>query len=576
MGKRSISGAVAAVLALTACGGGGDGPQQAVDTTVQPAEGVACGDVGAQTGISNGTLECQRDGDRLVWRLWRPSTDDAADQAGQGGSGGGEGGEGTPCPTVGATTGLPNGTAQCVDENGSLVWRRIGGPVPVLPDGVQCGSSSNPPNPLALPTDNANARASLDAFPVECVFPYTACEPEGDQAQYQWYRTDFNLAIDPRDPSRLLVGVERLGLFESLDGGDTWQPLSEAGILHSMAKADGTVCWPQTFDINFDPAVPGRIYLNHGGGGTVTAGIWQSRGAGLYRSDDNGRTWNLLTTPDMNAYVAGFAVDPTSSDTLYLGTSSAPQTDGSTPTAYVNEGLVYRSDDAGRTWRELPTGWGARTVGAAVLVDPTDRNVLLLGVFQYGNAAEGGAPSGTGLGPGWYRSTDGGLTWAPFGEGEGARAPVSYSVAASPDRSTLLSSYDTLWASRDGGLSWEPVEPLRWVPGIDPHGDGRRVYALLSAELADTDVDQFTVSNDAGRTWTTLGSLPPEMRINEFNEPPLYRRATPSNIVVHPTDPAVIYVTGAGGTIARTTDGGATWTLLTTWQSFPASTATIR
>ena len=571
MPKRWVTAALAILVA--ACGGGNQPARQAVETTVPPAEGGACSDEGAQTGMSIGTLECQRQGGQLVWRLWQSPTDDAGTQGETGSS---DGAEGTPCSPEGATTGLPNGTAECVDESGQLVWRRIGGPAPVLPAGVECGSSANPPNPLALSTDNANAQASLTAFPGEGVFPRTACEPEGDQAQYQWYRTDYNLAIDPRNPSRLLVGVERLGLFESLDAGNTWQPLSEDGILHSMAKADGTVCWPQTFDITFDPQVPGRIYLNHGGGGTVNAGIWQSRGAGLYRSDDDGRTWNLLTTPDMNAYVAGFAIDPTSSDTLYVGTSSAPQTDGSTPTAYVNDGLLYRSDDAGRTWRELPTGWGARTVGSVITVDPANPDALLLGVFQYSNAAEGGAPTGTRLGPGWYRSTDSGASWQPHGEGDGARVPVSYRVAVSPDGAVMLNSHDQLWGSTDGGLTWQMIDPTRWLPTIDPHGDGRRIYAVVSAERATTERDQFSVSDDAGRSWRTLGELPPEMRLNEWNEPPLYRRATPSNLVVHPTDPAVIYVTGAGGTIARTTDGGATWQLLTTWESFPPSAAQIR
>jgi len=573
--KRSFSAGLVATLAVTACGGGAS--EQEADTILAPAEGVACSDQGAQTGFTNGTLECRREGDQLVWRVWQSPGDEQGEQVEQGEqSGNAEGVEGTPCPEVGSTTGLPDGTAECVDEGGQLVWRRLGGPIPELPDGVVCGSSTNPPNPLALPTDNDNVRASLTAFPKECVYPYTTCEPEGDQGQYQWYRTDYNLAIDPRNPSRLLVGLERLGLFESLDGGDTWQPLSEDGILHSMTKADGTVCWGQTFDITFDPAVSGRIYLNHGGGGTVNAGIWQSRGHGLYRSDDDGRTWNLLTTPDMNAYVAGFTIDPTSSDTLYMGTSSAPQTDDSAPTSYVNTGLLYRSDDAGRTWRELPTGWGASTVGSVIVVDPTNRDALLLGVFQYSSATEGGAPTGTGLGPGWYRSTDGGASWQPHGEGDGARVPVSNRVAVSPDGAVMLSSNDQLWGSTDGGQTWYLIDPTRWLPTIDPHGDGRRVYAILSAERASTERDQFSVSNDAGRSWRTLGELPPEMRLNEWNEGPLFGRAAPSNVVVHPTNPAIIYVTGAGGTIARTTDGGATWKLLTTWEMFPASKATIR
>lgn len=562
MRHRAMCGILACVVAGTACGGGSTATEETTSAPT-PAQGVECTAEGEQTGTANGTLRCERDGDRLVWQLFKPESVHGDIL-------------GTPCATAGETTPMPEGTAVCVDENGTLVWRRIGGDIPGLPAGVECGSDSNPPNPLALPTDNANIRASLDAFPIECMRA-GECAPTGDQAEYQWYRTDFNLAVDPRNPARLLVGVERLGVFESLDRGDTWQPLSEDGILHSLRSTDDTVCWTQTFQITFDPRVPGRIYLNHGGGGTIEAGTWQARGAGLYRSDDDGRTWQLLTTPDMNAYVAGFAIDPTSSDTLYMGTSSAPQTDGSAPVAYVDSGLLYRSDDAGRTWRELPTGWGARAGGLFVWVDPADPDIVLFGVFQPRDAAAGGAPTGTGLGPGWYRSADGGRTWAPHGVGEGAVATVGFMVTISPDGSTIVSmTGDELWTSIDGGATWVEADPPRWAPRIDPHGNGQRVYAILSAEYAGTDRDQFGVSNDGGRRWKVLGALPPEMRINEWNEPPLKRRATPSHIVVDPVDASIIYVTGAGGTIARSNDGGGTWVLLTTWETFPGSTVAFR
>jgi len=502
------------------------------------------------------------------------------DTGAEGGVGGGDTGSilFTPCPEEGAETGLPNGTAICTLQDGKLVWRQLGGEAPILPDGVTCGSSSNPPNPLALPSDNANARASLDAFPVECVWPRTECAPQGDQEQYQWYRTNQSLVVDPRNPSRLLVGIERLGLFESLDRGDTWKPLSEEGVLHSMAKKDGTVCWPEVPRLTFDTANPGRIYLNHGGGGTVESGIWQSRGAGLYVSNDDGKTWNLLTPKNVNAYIAGFAIGGPDGSTLYVGTNSSPQSDGSEPRAYVDNGIVYRSDDAGATWTELPTGWGQRTVGSVLWTDPTNPKSVFLGVFQYRLDPNDNAPAGTGLKPGWYRSGDGGSTWTRVGTGPGADFVPTPLTAISPDGQVIINANEETWVSVDAGETWTKLDFPRQVPVFDPHGDGRRVYAVLAAEFLQPvgDQDQFTVSNDGGITWTTLGVLPPEMRANFYNEPPLYRRAVPNKIVVDPTDPKIIYVSGAGGLIARSTDGGSTWKLLTTWESFTPSQAQIR
>jgi photosystem II stability/assembly factor-like uncharacterized protein len=66
------------------------------------------------------------------------------------------------------------------------------------------------------------------------------------------------LAIDPRDPNHLAAGSGRAGVFESRNGGDTWESLGGA--------AAGLPLAPVT-SLAFDPSAPGRLYATLDGAG---------------------------------------------------------------------------------------------------------------------------------------------------------------------------------------------------------------------------------------------------------------------------------------------------------------------
>lgn len=92
-----------------------------------------------------------------------------------------------------------------------------------------------------------------------------------------------------------------LGLIESTDGGETWQPLSLAGEadFHGLAVVDETL---------------------YG---------WDSTSGGLMATTDH-RSWETRSTVDL----LGFAVDPSDADHVLLGS----------PTG------LMKSTDGGRTW----------------------------------------------------------------------------------------------------------------------------------------------------------------------------------------------------------------------------------
>ena len=409
------------------------------------------------------------------------------------------------------------------------------------------------------------------------------CTPESvDGTQGRWYRTDRTLVVDPRNPDRMLVAVEWLGIYESLDAGVTWRPLSATGMVHDMVKADGNVCMKEIFEIVFDPIVAGRIYIFYGGTGTVVSNKWQARGSGYYVSNDDGATWSLLNAPTMNSYTNSLAVDPFDRNTIYAGTAAIPLTStGADPNeVFVSKGIVYKIegvDKGGTTWTELPTGFGRMTRANTLWADPAVRGRLVMGVFVQQNVGNRGQ-SGTNMQAGWYESRDAGETWTSMGSGTGHGVPV-VDAAISTDGTHIINTTqwdeDATYVSADGGRTWTRLADRVVVAMFDGRGDGRRAFAVLDTPLRDGP-NTLVRSDDGGLSWTPIGKLPPEFATNAYNEEPIKRRAMPSKIVVHPDRPEIMYVSGAGGLIARSTDSGATWTMLMTWERFPAYNVVAR
>ncbi len=361
--------------------------------------------------------------------------------------------------------------------------------------------------------------------------------PGGGGAQFQ-------PTVSPHDPRKILVGCDMTGAYISEDGGDSWRMFNLRG--------------PVRFFV-FDPVDPKTIYAE-------TMGLW--------RSTDEGKTWNLvypnprsverIEMPDDHAGVrlavaggghpsiAALAVDPEDSSTLY-----AAITDGGTPSLQV-------SKDRGATWRlEAALPGGARKI----YVDPRSpssnrtlyvagRNSVALrangrwlqapapaGVDAFtdvsaGFPREGGklvlyasAPSGKGRGSRLYISADGGESWRESRLTEdAASAPeprfpavaacltrpevayVSYSNLALDGRGTFFGVART----SDGGRTWKPVWKESRTPASNLH--------------------DIWITERFGPGW---------------GENPL-------NLGVSPVNPDVCFGTDYGRTM-RTTDGGARW-----------------
>jgi len=176
---------------------------------------------------------------------------------------------------------------------------------------------------------------------------------EGDKATHKWYdgsphpwefKRVWHLEPSASDPDILYAGVEDAALFNSKDGGKTWQELP------GLRKVKGDLWQPGAggmclHTILLDQANPKRIFV------AISA-------AGAFRSDDSGKTWRPATQglkspyelPDPAAEVGhcvhSIAMHPSRPNVLFM----------------QKHWDVMRSDDSGDTWHEisgnLPSDFG--------------------------------------------------------------------------------------------------------------------------------------------------------------------------------------------------------------------------
>jgi hypothetical protein len=337
-----------------------------------------------------------------------------------------------------------------------------------------------------------------------------------------------SLGISRADPSFLLLGADVGGLWRSLDGAQTWHP---AMVGWNSRGATGFA---------FDSTNASRA-LGIGGNSGGAAGA-----NGVHVTADKGSSWDFtLPLADPIACLDGSAV-------VYDPSSYSSAAGGLTRAYYASVGAgLWRSDDAGRTWRLIDASLAG---GACLAADSTgrlyaalaDRGVygcgagyngggsgcaLLVGgnatgldipsaagdadpdtVYVSGLWGEGGAGRGTAAvapGPGGIlRSTDGGATWTPIPTAgtPWASYPLHH-VAVSPANASLVSVwwvvgpyYNTTKAvSRDGGATFSVSrDDTTDFFFADNARDGKPVWHPTDAAglLFNAGGDMVTVSTD--------------------------------------------------------------------------------
>lgn len=145
--------------------------------------------------------------------------------------------------------------------------------------------------------------------------------------------------------------------------------------------------------------------------------------AGLFRSEDGGRTWKPVALPSSHSHLDVMAVTPHSEDAKVVFVAT-------------HEGGVFKSTDGGATWRQANTGLGGLDVHG-LAIDPREPQKLHAAVRDKGE--------------GIYRSTDGGAKWVRVDDGPGGEVKVLASVNISTGMGGIF-----LYAGTAEGLQRNP------------------------------------------------------------------------------------------------------------------------
>ena len=372
------------------------------------------------------------------------------------------------------------------------------------------------------------------------------CEATG----HQNWRTQQTLAVAP--DGTLYVAAEFLGAFKSTDGGATWMAIPKG--LQGYARKDdpSKPCHQEFGRIVIDPTDAKHLLLSRvDSPGTLLMPF--SENAGLWESLDGGASWRQTLDDWMDASGSrAVAFAPSDPKVVYHGVNGMPASwGGAPPDVYVKEGVLYRSDDSGDTWRELPTGLSKGLRASDVLVDPSDEDHVLLALFAQDPATGGLAAEQRGL----IESRDGGKTWSSHAERMPADARALIHAFASPSNFSHLvlvpqvSQAQFVLASLDGGATWQRSgTPAPEVVAFDPRdAEG---LTLVGANRW----EGMLRSVDGGVTWTKTHALPSDFVPSGDNHV--------TSLVFDPRDAGTLYVSGDEAKVWRSTDGGATWTTL--------------
>ncbi len=223
-------------------------------------------------------------------------------------------------------------------------------------------------------------------------------------------------------------------------------------------------------------------------------------GNGIYRSVDAGKTWRHVF--DQEGQIGKIVVHPANPDIAFaavLGHAFGPNP----------ERGVYRTLDGGKSWARV-LFVDADTGASDVEFDPSNPHILFAGLWQ-ARRFPWGMTSG-GAGSGLYRSADGGESWVRLtGKGlpEGIWGKVGVAVAPSnSDRVYALIEADAggLYRSDDGGTNW------RLASGHHALRQRPWYYSTLTVDPIDADVVWFPQvallrTIDGGRTVQSVGEI---------------------------------------------------------------------
>jgi photosystem II stability/assembly factor-like uncharacterized protein len=192
-----------------------------------------------------------------------------------------------------------------------------------------------------------------------------------------------SIVSDKENADSIWVGISSAGVFYTGDGGETWEPRNKGTRAGFFPEGQQ---YPE-----FGQCVHNLVHAADG------KRLYQQNHCGMYRSDDDGRTWQSIEDglPSEFGFPAG--AHPRDTDTLYF-----IPLNGADKGRFVPDGkaAVWRTRDGGRTWSDMRAG--------------LPQENAYFGVLRQAMATDRMEPAGVYFGTGsgtLYGSADEGDTW---------------------------------------------------------------------------------------------------------------------------------------------------------------------
>ncbi len=289
------------------------------------------------------------------------------------------------------------------------------------------------------------------------------------------------------DPLTYYMGTTGGGLWKTEDAGQHWRNISDG---YFKTGSVGAVAVSESH--------PSILYV--GMGEHAPRGVMTSHGDGVYKSTDAGKTWVHLGL-EKTQHISRIIIHPDNPDIVYVAAQGALHKPNP-------ERGVYQSIDGGMTWNKL-LFVNNKTGCSELSMDLSNPQVLYAAMWEH-QRVPWKVISG-GLGSGLYKSTDAGKTWKEMKKGlplEKGKMAIAVS-RANPNKVYALIESDSnqekggLFVSNNAGDSWWRVSADHrliqrawyYIEVFPDPNEENTVYVLSAPALR---------SNDGGKTWERI------------------------------------------------------------------------
>ncbi|HYN95426.1 MAG TPA: cellulose binding domain-containing protein [Pilimelia sp.] len=326
------------------------------------------------------------------------------------------------------------------------------------------------------------------------------------------------IVFNPTEKNLIYARTDIGGAYRWNEAGQSWTPLLDW-------VGENNWGYNGVDSIATDPVQTNRVYAAVG----MYTNSWDPNNGAILRSTNKGDTWQVSPLPfKLGGNMPGrgmgerLAIDPNRNGTLYLG---APNGNG-----------LWRSTDFGATWAKVTSFPNAGNYSD----DPADAN--------------------------GYSSHQPGVVWVTFDKRTGAAGATTQAIYVG-----VADKENTVYRSTDGGTTWariagQPTGYMAHKGVFDPVG------GFLYIATSDTagpytggkgDVWKYATATG---TWTQISPVPSTTATFGYSGLTIDRQ-NPNTLMVATQIswwPDVIFF--------RSTDGGATWTRIWDWGSYPNRT----